>query len=245
MIEVGIQDNIMVTGALLRKDPKGNPLKESLVVELEIAGAKDDDIMDSLLGAEESSQDGNDQEYYFWPIDDKDKDGVTVDLKEILKRIKDFKAQLNHILSAYMVKSAIETKWNAVLFHGTGIVPENIEQLLTQPEILNRVYLNIAGGFIELITPFIGTVAAPGPQFRVKFVRQNEKKHFSRIPKFSPFWEPMTIPKAQSKLAYSKWEKKNGYDSGVPSDDLPTADSEPDKDEQKAVDEIFGVSDKN
>ena len=241
MIEVGIQENIKITKAELRPDPNSNPLKDTLVLGLEIVTPVGS-LTGSLIGAEDNVQDGNDQEYYLWPFDNKTREGNSVaPLSEILNRIKTFKAQLNHILKGYMVEAAIEKKWDAVVLQNTGVTDDNGEEMLIREDVVNKIYKNICNGFVELITPYI---SQPGSStFRVKLIRQSKAKHFSRLPKFSPFWEDMSVLKEQSKLAFSKWEKENGFNSGTPSEDAPTPDSKPSAEEQKAVDDVFGKTD--
>lgn len=239
MIEVGIQKNVKLVGAEVRPDPQGNALKDTLVLKLELASGGGGFSLKDLTGAEENVQDGNDQEYYLWPFDNKDKDGKQIDWKEALRRIKDFKAQLNHILSGYMTKDVIEAKWDSILFAGTGIVKdEDAPVMLVQEKPLYRVYKNIATGFVELITPHLSDINAP--KFRVKFTRQSKAKHFSRLPKYAPFWESMDIPEDQSKLAYTQWEIDNKFNDGTPATDAPAPDSTGSNEELDAVNDVFG-----
>lgn len=243
MINVGIHENVRVKGVELREDPKGDPLRAIMVLTLELGGAASNSMADLLAAvtkAEETVDSGSYQDYYFWPFDNKDKDGKIIEYQGVLDRAKDLRAQLTHILSGYMVKDTIEKKWDSSIFANTGITPENAAEMLVKDTVVNKIFRNICNAFIELITPFVGDAQAP--TFRVKFIRQSTEKHFSKLPRFAPFWEPMDIPKGQSKLAYTKWEVEHKANDGTPSPDAPAADK---PDSQSAAEAVaaFGSTD--
>jgi hypothetical protein len=80
-----------------------------------------------------------------------------------------------------------------------------------RPLILTGIYTNYVDQFVTQITPFVGPSS---PLFRMKFIRTSKDKHFSSIPKFAPFIEPMSITLASSKLKYSRYEL--GWRKGDP-----------------------------
>jgi hypothetical protein len=89
------------------------------------------------------------------------------------------------------------------------------------------MYKNMVTQFIEMMRPFIGD---KNKRFRMLFIRQSAQKHFPALRKRylneQPFMEPMSVPKEQSKLKYSKWEIANNYNSPerVAEADAPSSD---------------------
>lgn len=145
----------------------------------------------------------------------KDGNDLTDDEKvEIITReIGTFQAQLSQILGAYRsVKDVDLDPWV-----GTGVTEENFEKEILDNDTLKKAYDNYVDGFIEYVTPFLDDDSRP---VRLKLVRQSKAKHYATIPsryiQDNPFIEPMEVPKASSKLAYTKYEKENGFDSGDP-----------------------------
>ena len=237
MIVVGIHNNVKLTKAVLKDDPGGDVTKKVLVVTCMLDDVDNSDLIGSFETADDNYSDDNEQDFYMWPIDNKGKDGTgKASFEEVFGRVKTYQSTLNHILHGYATKKEIEKEWVGAVFAGTGITNENVKtQLLTEPSLI-KVYQNISNKFIEIITPHI--TGNDNPKFRGKFVRQSKAKHFSKIPKFAPFWEPMDIPKEQSKLAFSKWEKDNGFDSGTEKE-APRIDEATSKEQTEEISDMF------
>ena len=238
MINVGIQENVRLVKAELRPSPDGNKEKDCLVIGLSVGEDGGKINLASLTKAETQVSDGDGQEYYLWPFDNKDAKGAVADVAEVIKRMTGFKARLTEILAGYMSLETIEKKWNDEMFKGTGVNENNGEELLIKADIVNKVYRNLSLGFVDLIQPFVGSDQAP--KFRVKLVRQSKAKHFSNIPRFAPFWEDMNVPKDQSKLKFTKWEVDNGMNDGTPAEE-PEADK-PDPGQAEEIDAVFDVN---
>jgi hypothetical protein len=130
--------------------------------------------------------------------------------------------------------------WNATL--GITINDEaGLTMALADNEALvNKIYDNYITQFIQQVTPFAGPTS---PLCRWKFVRQGKDKHFASIPTFAPFVEPMTVPKAQSKLAFSKGDPE-GKPSGTNLADgtpVSTESQQAKAQEVKEVENLFGL----
>lgn len=106
------------------------------------------------------------------------------------------------------------------MFEGLGIAPQDYGRALiqlTNKEFCEKVFKNLANKFHQLLTAanaFSGQVL-----FRQKFLRQSKDKNWAVIPNtdISEWLEPMTIPLAESKIAFTDWEKKNKKDDPNPS----------------------------
>jgi len=149
------------------------------------------------------------------PVSEPDK---VIDGIEMKNRISQLRDPLVHILSQYMTNDKIIFS-PAIIFKGTGIdkdVSAYGTKILSDT-VQEKVYNNIVNQFIALATPFIEN---PELLFRLKLPRQSAKKAYATIPsrylKDSPFMEPMSIPKAASKIKFSAWEIKNGFDNADP-----------------------------
>jgi hypothetical protein len=203
MITVGIHDNILLSEAKLND-------KGSLVIQFKTS-EDETNLMDML---NETSEDGSqadaDQGFLFFPFNMTDWEGKNYDLKGISGQIQDFRGQLTHVLMQYLTEDQI--KWN--LYKDTGITQDNVATKLMDEGVLKIVYTNLATQFIEMAKPFFGNTDY---LLRSLFIRQSKAKHFPAFRKrwlsTNPIFERMTVPKEQSRLAFSKWEKENGYDN--------------------------------
>ena len=126
------------------------------------------------------------------------------------------------------------------MFEGLGIPPEDMAkafQALTREDFLHRVVTNLSTkflGFLQAHNAFDGSVT-----FRQKFLRQSKPKNFIAISSssFDVWLEPMTIPKEQSRIAYSDWEIKNGRNS---SSDAPASGKQSGTAETAKAAALFG-----
>lgn len=138
-----------------------------------------------------------------------DKEKVELILEDMTK----LKNQLTHVLQQFVVKDQIA--WDP--YKGTGVDKATYQTRLLDQDVLTKIYENYAEQFIAMITPFVDNDKYA---VRLKLIRQSAEKHFATLPSryidTNPFMEPMDVPAAASKLAFTKWEKEKGYDSGTP-----------------------------
>jgi len=247
MITVGIQDNIRLIGA--EKNEKG-----TLIVKAEQGGDGGGSLMDMLSSSSSATQE-NGQDYYFWPLQEDDRlDNETDKYKDALNKLKVFRAQLNHILENYMVSTNI--KWDPLKGLGftadTDLINALTDANKRQPT-LDKIYDNYSTQFIAQLNAGISAKENQGKLFRMKLPRTSKDKHFSSIPKFAPFMEPMEVGKNISKLKWSRYElgfrkgdNENGPYSGLNLSDptpVPGAAAKTkggNEQEVKDVDELFG-----
>ena len=145
-------------------------------------------------------------------------EGKAKTASEIGTDINNLKANLIDILSVFMTSDKAKAALGVdVIFRGLGITPEtqaSLPQRLLNADFVSAVYKNICTAFVAAATPFFNNTT-----FRVKLRRTSKAKHYSSIPPHSKFAEPwiesMAVPKGQSKLAWSEYDIKNGFNSGV------------------------------
>lgn len=237
-IEVGIIDNLRITKA--EKNDKGT-LQITIVpadadAAQAVAAPQPQGVADIFGELNDTSQGsaggGNQLNYLHWPYKIDEYVKTSEDVLTAIRRGKEF---FNHILLNYMTEDKV--RWNVmqgIQFPNDAVAAK---EMLLQEAVLKKVYENQITQFMMMIAPHIGETS---PLFRFKLVRQSKAKHYASLPKFAPFMEPMTVPKAQSKLAFSTWEKDNGFDSGTP---LPEAETQPDAtpaEEAAGAANIFG-----
>lgn len=136
-------------------------------------------------------------------------------LQNLVGDINKVKGICLHILSGYYTTEDLKDKMQP--FAGLPMDNTNFETEIFRKEILEQVQRNIGRTFIQLITPFLNK---PEMKFRLLLVRQSTDKHFATLRGHflndNPFWESMDVPKEASKVAFTKWEKDNKFDSGEP-----------------------------
>jgi hypothetical protein len=243
MITVGILDNVQLLKA--EKNEHG-----SLVLTMDQAGgSRGSNIFDELNDTSDRASDSGPKDFIIWPYK---YDEYTKTPEDMLKQMKRLKASLNHILKGYMHEDAMQKVWNA--YAGINMPATEAERLeiLKNDKVVAKIYDNQATQFITAITPHIGVNS---PLFRVKFLRQSEYKAFPVLPNFAHFWEPMDVPRSQSKLSFSPYELgyREGDPEGKPSawsradgtikTDVPPPDSTPaTQSEAEDVEEVFGLN---
>lgn len=209
LLNVGIHENLSLSNKTLIND-KGT---------LELAICKGG-AMDVLAALENNTTaDTMEQSYRFYPPNLKDFDQNLKAPDELLKDL----LQMRAAFMEYGKLFATEEEVNAaigglMIFEGTGQVDTNaaIASLVRQ-DYLTKVTTNLATRFVNLLkehNAFDGKIT-----FRQKLPRQSAAKVYSGLPRFSTYevyLEPMTVAKADSKIAFSTWEIDNGRDHGRP-----------------------------
>jgi len=209
-ITVGINNNVVIKSAVIND-------KKRLVIELAEASKKS--LFDEALTAGVVGDSSNLSLQIFGPLLPKKEEMTQAQKAEMLHRdLKKLKNILTQILEQFLTTDAIDLNNFDIQFAGTGVTPENYETRILDQDVLNRIYDNLAGRFVQLIAPFQNDKTTP---LRFKLIRQSKEKHFATIPdpgKFAEtFVEHANIPAEQSKVKFSKWEIDNGLDDPTPS----------------------------
>jgi hypothetical protein len=240
-IQVGIRENIQILGA--EKNDKG-----TLVIHMkeQLPGAVSGGGLMADLNANTDTNLDNENGMMIWPVTvNAELHTVEEKSKDVVNKLKTLRAKLTHILMLFLRQDQIQ--WNAL--SGITVTDEgDLTRAFADNEALvNKVYDNYISQFITMIAPHVGPTS---PLTRWKFTRASKAKHFANIPSFAPFAELMAIPKAQSKLAFSKYELgyRKGDPDGQPSgtnlaDGTPvtTESATAQAEELKAVEDLFGV----
>lgn len=205
MIPVGIHENVRVNKAT--KNDKG-----TLVIGFKKETGAEVNLLDLLNSANASSSiENQEQDIIVWPFEAVSRQGENHTPDNIWRSISETKDSLNHILLQYMTADKIA--WD--IMKDCGITTENMKAKICEQPVLNQIYNNMASQFISMMTPFLNDTSK---LYRVLLVRTSKPKHFPALRKrflaANPFMEPMSVPKEQSKLAFTKWEIANGFNSG-------------------------------
>lgn len=197
-LKVGIHENLVISKT--EKNEKG-----SLVISVKkIETVNPLDRLNSSTGSTNFKAEEADFLVYSPQVV---KFGVTLEADKVMDEIANVVDPLSHILSMYITKDKI--KWD--LFKDTGVTNENYNEKITDQATLDKIYGNLVNQFITAITPFVGE---NGKKLRGIFPRRSKASHFPALRKLflesNPIFEPMSIPAAQSKLKFSKYEIDNG-----------------------------------
>ena len=132
---------------------------------------------------------------------------------ELMRDITTEYQRMYAIFKLYFTKEELKTKFPmSSLLEGLNITRENEESLLTQESVITKIFENMATAAIKLIND---EKLWEKDAFRIKLLRQSLKKAFPRMtykPKFGDWVELMIVPKAQSKVEFTKFELSKGYD---------------------------------
>lgn len=216
MIGVGINQNVVINKATVN-DKKTLSLE---LIEKEKLGGQKKSVFDSLLAAgiqDEGS--GAFTLYLFSPkVPNKENQTTEDKIQLITGDLTKLRNQLTQILEQYMTADKIDLNSMEVQFASTGITDGvTYEARILDQDVLTRIYDNMVGRFIQLITPFVGN---PTYALRFKLIRQSKDKHYATIPskfiKDNPFVDLMEVPEDQTKVKFSKWELDNGLNDGTP-----------------------------
>lgn len=219
MIQIGINKNVVLKNATIEppKDGKGQAklvlhLKEGVdskvfnpFTDMNAATVIEDDTFQATM----------------WPlkqpeIKDKKTGSPIAQSSRTESAVADItrlKNQLQQIVAIYL--PADKTVWN--VYDGTGLTQENYNEQVTEQGVLDIVYKNLVEQFISQVQPFFNK---PEYAVRFKLVRQSKDKHYARIPDRyiteNPFIELMTVPDAQSRVQFTKYEIAQGLDDATP-----------------------------
>lgn len=202
MIKVGINENLVIKE--VKKNDKGS-------VEITFQEGTIIDPIAALNGSGSTNFNQAEHKVIIFPVNPNDAEGNTDSYKNLMAKIAEIKDPLDHILQQYLTKTSI--KWD--IFAGTGLTAETIQEEIRREATLIKIYNNIVDQFLTMASQAEGLNTM---KVRVLFIRQSKAKHYPRLrSRFldrQPFIEPMSIPKEQSKLVFSKYELDNGLDKG-------------------------------
>ena len=203
MLEIGINENLRLS-------------EESKINEkgsLELYFVEGDNVAKTaldMLATEEA--DAESSKMLIFPPNVKEYNSE--DLRSSTDIVKDLKATykcLYHIFNLYFTKDELAKIYPiSCLTEGLSITPENQETMLQQESVVVKMSTNLAHAIVKVIKENnLGSKEA----FRLKLLRQSPKKAFPRFtykPDFGDWVELMSVPKEQSKVAFTAWEKSKG-----------------------------------
>lgn len=220
MIQVGINENVVLTGVTLND-------KNTLAFTFQSLDKAGDDKPSSpfdVLNSEEVVEIDNGTTVNLFQPNVPDKADMTQEKKVdmVTNDINKERAILNHFLRGFM--TADELKGKLMPFAGVAIDKDNYSTQILNKDIVAAIHKNLATTFIQLITPFL----AEKKPFRLLLVRQSTDKHWptfrGKYVEENPFWESMEIPKEASKVAFTSYEKGQKLDDPTPSVTKPKAE---------------------
>lgn len=229
-ISIGINEDVYIDKA------EFGDKKDSLILTFKQKAEKELTMYEKLQADEHIEMTTGKEIRLFAPLVNKDDDKTEekkVDLA--FTDINNTKGQLLHILEGYM------TKKDAVLgdiYLGIGMSEENFREKMLNQDALKLIFQNMTNSFLAKIKPW---VSVKDPTFRLLLVRQSKDKHYPTLRKRflteSPFWEPMFIPKTDSKVAFTPYEIREGLTSAevIQKDQADKTAAAP----QKTAEEIF------
>jgi len=214
MIQIGINENVYIHDAVL--DDKGN-----ICITFEQLGEPGKEKPTSTF-ANIAADEVIETEYgmtikLFPPLPPKPDNGRSVEknVQLLQSDINKTKGIILHLLGGFMTTEQLKGKINP--FESLPIDESNFDEQIQKKEILDGVHRNLGRAFVELIKPYLDHKDNP---FRLLLVRQSPEKHFATLRgkyiKENPFWEPMTVPKEASKLAFTAYETTAGLTNGIP-----------------------------
>lgn len=210
LIPVGIHENLIISEKSKLSDKGGMDLVVKSIESPEaiLAALTNNEVYNAM-----------ESNFKFFAINLTDYNKNVKGAADLVKDLTVLRHQLSAIASVYGTKEEVDTAIGGMaMFEGLGIAPENYGKAvaqLVQGDFLKKVQDNLSSKFLAFMT---GKKAFESTPFRAKFPRSSKTKTFSGITK-SPYdvWiEPMSIPKAQSKIEWTDYEIKEGYNHGNP-----------------------------
>lgn len=206
-MRVGITENVLLVGANIND-------KGTLVLDFSVKGGIVSAADDFLNKVAEVKNENVSSLMVFPPS--VEYLGEKREVKQIANSLKGFRDQLQHFLLGYL------TSDKAVLDPYAGIDTTDQDAFVTalgQQVTVDKIYKNLATQFIAKVDE-IGAARLNSEAFRLLLIRQSITKHFgtlrSNFISQNPFWESMSVPRANSSVRFTKYEVTKGLDSGTP-----------------------------
>lgn len=248
LIGVGIVDNLKITKVVVNNVDG----KESLDVTFSEDKVKADkpandlDMFNSASNDDEPKQNN----IRFYPVTLEGYDGTTksgddlvnevfglLDKEKGKREVTGLKAQLTHILAAYLPEDKI--KWN--LFEGLDIKDaKDLTQKITKQATLDKVMHNVFTQFKDMLEPVKGDEVVA-----VKFLRKSQQSNFPRLNARKIDWNPFIAntkdEKLKAKLKFSTYEIEKGLNSNAQSlDGADSQNADELANQTAAVNSVFG-----
>jgi hypothetical protein len=216
-IEVGIVENLVFDLETTEITEKG-----AIVLGMKSAATKSDEdsMMDAIMNNKTIDGDVKGKFYLWTPsVTKKDENGLEVSKtpQDVLAELLNIRKYLLDIGALFGPKEESEQAYGgAKMFEGLGREVQDVIPQLVNEALLLQVYKKLGNLFLTFLKSKPGVATSA---FRHKFVRQSADKHYATIPRPMAFGvniESMFVPKAQSKIAFSKYEIEKGLNSGIP-----------------------------
>ena len=156
-------------------------------------------------------------------------DGKAKTIKERIDEANDASKEMQNLFTSFARCYVTTDKIHFERFKGVPITKDSM-QLLLDENVLLLITKNLTSQFIEICQPFFNS---PEYKLRVLLRRQSATKHYpsfrDRLLQAFPFVELMAVPKASSKIAFTKYEISKGLNDGTPSvsTDVPAEEQAP------------------
>lgn len=233
MVQVGINENLVLSKAGVTNE--NGKISLDLYLREKGTASNLNDFEQLSSGVEVDTGNAAQRAIKVWcplpPKDDKT-DGTNKSVAEKVKESRDNLAEFQNLLLQFMKCFTTTDKIKFNMFAGMDSVisPENYESQIVKEEIINQAFLNLANQFVEQSAQFVDKDELA---LRVLLVRQKTKmwpEFRRRFIKDNPVVEPASIPLAQSKLKFTKYEKDNSLDKAEnltqdDADELPISES--------------------
>lgn len=151
-----------------------------------------------------------------WPLTlQDDPPGKVRSVKERIEATKKASQEMQNLFMAFAnCLSPTVVKFNR--YEGIPLTLDTMSNILNN-EVLLQITKNLANQFIAACSPYFDS---DDHKLRLLCVRQSKKNHYPGFRKAFlsafPFVEPAIIPKEHSKLMFTDYEVKNGFNSGTP-----------------------------
>ena len=198
-------------GIVLAKETQINEEKGNLELHFKTLPKKGEDMWAAMEGGEEVTEDN--VRIIIWDINMTTFNGDVKTVAQIAKELQNLENQLRAILKVYLTTDKItEYHGGTKMFVNTGISKANFATKLLDADSVKKVQTTICSSFIKACTD--NNLFENEQTFRLKLVRQSKAKHYPKLPGVWGTWiESSAIPKDQSQVKWSKYEKDNGLDS--------------------------------
>lgn len=211
LIPVGIHDNLVLSDKTKIND-KGS-------LELVIKSIESPDaILEALTNNVVLSSLESNYRFFTPSMDDFNK--VKKSAADLIQELTTRRHQYTQYALLFAPREEVDKAIGGMaMFEGLGIPPEDYAKavnMITNEDFLKKVDTNLGNKFVAFLkakNAFDGT-----KPFRQKLPRASKNKVYSGISKSSyDVWiEPMDIPKAQSKIAFTEYEISSNLNHGNP-----------------------------